>query len=98
MTRTNALLALGCLLFGLGILLGALIPVSTSGTSGEKSCGAPWAGKDPIVFERGRGATDYAAECSDARQSRGTVAFVCLGLGVVAAGSAFVVDRTRSSA
>lgn len=100
MNRTNSLLALGCVLVGLGIALGALITVSTSGTSGEKSCGTPWSGKDPVIgsnFSGRKNLTDYAAECSDARQTRGTIAFVCIGLGLVAGGAAFVVDRTRSS-
>ena len=100
MTRTNILLAAGVLLVGLGILLGAVIGVSTSGTYGEKSCGAPWSGKDPVVgsnFSGRKNVTDYAAECSDARQTRGMVAFVVMGLGVVVIGSAFVLDRRVKS-
>lgn len=97
MTRTQTyLLTAGCILVALGIVFGALISVSTSGTSGEKSCGAPWSGKDPVIganFSGRKNLTDYAAECSDARQTRGTIALVLIGLGIGSAAAAFVIDR-----
>lgn len=102
MTRTQGfLLATGGILIGLGLLFGAIISVSTSGTSGQKSCGTPWNGKDPVIganFSGRSNLTDYAAECSDARQTRGTIALISIGLGGAAVAGAFVVDRKRVGA
>jgi hypothetical protein len=100
MTRTQAyLVALGSALVILGIVLGSAIGVSTSGTSGEQSCGKAWSGKNPIVganFSGRKNLTDYAAECSDARQTRGTFAFIVIGLGAASLGAAFVAGKKDS--
>lgn len=93
MNTQRYVLLVGLALMGIGIVLGLLIPVSVDGDSGSQSCGAPWTGGQPIVANHllyGSKATDYAGLCADARQTRGTIAIVLIGIGAVTAGASFI--------
>lgn len=96
--RGRWLLAVGALLVLVGVTLGALIPVSYDGIGPVQSCGTPWFGsieENPELNAATNQANDFFCG-EDARQPRGTLALVIVGLGVAVAGSAFVVDRRRA--
>lgn len=92
MTPQRYALVIGIALVALGLALGLLIPVSVTGDVGSQSCGAPWTGGQPLGISNiyDHNTTDYRGECISARQARGTIAIVLIGLGAVVAGVSFI--------
>src|SRR5690349_7377646 len=93
MTAQRYALVIGLVIFVVGLVIGGLIAVSVNGDMGVVSCGVPWRGTTPTVYNNllyGARATDYSALCTSARQARGTIALVLLGIGAIVTGLYFV--------
>jgi hypothetical protein len=101
MTAQRYALVIGLAVFVVGLVLGGIVAVSVTGDMGAVSCGVPWRGTTPTVYNNllyGAHATDYSALCTSARQARGTIALVLLGIGAVVAGLYFVKRPATTAA
>ena len=101
MTAQRYALVIGLAVFVVGLVLGGLVAVSVNGDMGVVSCGVPWRGTTPTVYNNllyGARATDYSALCTAARQTRGTIALVLLGIGAIVTGLYFIKPRTTAVA
>jgi hypothetical protein len=106
MTVQKYALIVSLVLVGVGLFLGLMGGVNTTGTQGGMPCGTPWFGEtgtipsdfSGIYSPKIQNPTDYKAACTDARQSRGTIALVIFGLGAVAVGASFVKRQSPQTA
>ena len=94
MTPTKFALTIGLLLIAAGIVLGTIWQVGVVTARGPQNCGGAWFGDgDKVIgadFSGRRNPVDVHGACTDARQSRGTIALVVLVVGAVCVGGSFV--------
>lgn len=93
------LIVIGLLLVVAGVVVGAL-PVSAETRGGSVSCGSAFFSKDSdlLVLPRPTTRTEAVMACDDAVGSRAPVAWVLLGLGVVAVVAGALIRRPTTVA